>query len=224
MSALGIDFDGTICDVINDKPISGSFEGVKQMIERKFGIDLYIVIDPTEWRVEKSRWDWLRHQTFYSTTGISGTRIYTRYTQAQVAERRALTTYVSHRPQVIQALVGIVPNLYWFKPRDKDLEAFPNLRQPFVTICYGWPHVVDAILADWNDYHEGAFTTEIIGKSPYGIVCRDETLISAAVKAYQFALGVRLDDEDKLHLPDRWRIADYSTERNVLRVKVREVN
>lgn len=148
--------------------------------------------------------------------------VYGREKKAQVCQELGITHFIDDRPQVLETLVGIVPNLYWFKPREHDLAEFPNIRLPIVTLCYSWQHVVDTILADFNDFHEGDFTTEIVGKSPYGIVCRNESLVSAAVRAYQFAFNTTLDDEGKLYFPERCRIADYSRELNVLRIQIIE--
>jgi len=239
---LGIDFGGVICDrvgadgkivaefddeeVFKIEPVAGVHDSIASLVSRKFGPkNTFLISSALRIKTEINTRRWLMFQHFYELTYLPQEHVLIcrkRQEKAEICREVGITHFIDDRPQVLQTLIGVVPHLYWFQPRNQDLEEFPNLRQPFVTICYSWPHVVDAILADWNDYHEGSFTTEIVGRVPYGIVCRDETLISATVKAYQCAFGHQLSPIEILHLPDQLTIADYSTELNVLRVKVCE--
>lgn len=75
---------------------------------------------------------------------------------------------------------------------------------------------------DWNTHHEGAFTTEIVGHQAWGVVCGDETFISAARKAYECAFRTKLSLIEIAHLPDRLEIVDFFPDRNLLHLAVRD--
>ncbi len=240
LGKLGMDLGGVICDRV--KPdgqmvkdfltdyrdvteVDRSFWAIQKLVERLGKDNCFIVSSNMSAITELASRYWLTFRNFCGNTGFNPDHIFFcrgRELKAPICQELGITHFIDDRPQVLQALVGAVPSLYWFKPREQDLKDFPNLRLPAVTLCYSWQEIMDTLLSDWNDFHQGAFTTEIIGCEVWGVVCGDETFISAARKAYECAFHRKLSLIEIAHLPDRLTIVNFFTDRNLLRLAVRE--
>jgi hypothetical protein len=97
----------------------GAFESLARLV-LLFGGAVWIVSKAGQ-RIQANTERWLAHRDFYASTGISPDHIRfvrRRADKAAVCTELGITHFVDDRAEVLQYLVGIVPNLYLFGPQD----------------------------------------------------------------------------------------------------------
>jgi hypothetical protein len=133
-SRLGIDFGGVLIGASTDEASDGvsflsahhdaamsvppellAFETVAAAVSRTEGqVHLVSKCSP---RVEVLTRAWLTHHRFFDRTGVRRDQLVfvpKRPDKRVVAERLGLTHFVDDRLDVLEAMVGVVPNLLWF--------------------------------------------------------------------------------------------------------------
>jgi hypothetical protein len=130
MSVLGIDVGGVIISREGDggdtsffsdnylkTPASKDVLEVLSRIVPKF--EHTFIISKCGSKVQQKTLDWMSAQHFYHRTGISRQDFFfckTRPEKAGIAQRLGVTHYVDDRMDILNSMIGIVPNLFLFNP------------------------------------------------------------------------------------------------------------
>lgn len=131
---------GSLEDALNTPPYDGMFDVVPRLVE-KFGGEAWIVskCGPA---IQHKTLRWFEHHRFFERTGISPERVrfcLKRPDKAVHCRQLGITHFIDDRTDVLQAMMGVVPNLYLFGPQRKRI---PDSMQPVAT----WQAVADALL------------------------------------------------------------------------------
>jgi hypothetical protein len=138
MEALGVDVGGVISNCDTDQAglrlanpetylrtpfMPGMVPTLRRLVAERFGDRTYLV---SKCRVATQirTMEFLKHANFFEETGIAPEHVYfclERAEKAPIARRLRLTHFVDDRLEVLSHMVGIVPNLYLFKPDDNEV-------------------------------------------------------------------------------------------------------
>lgn len=159
---LGIDIGGVIIDPVNDNTdtsffgdnylattaVPGVFDALAAIVGEKFAGEAYIVSKCGQ-RVQEKSLHWLDHHSFEAKTGIlvpDHVRFCRkRSDKAPIASELGLTHFIDDKLEVLGYLVGIVPNLYLFNPREAELQRNSQFLR-HVTVVRSWPELQAQIL------------------------------------------------------------------------------
>ncbi|MGE0653978.1 MAG: hypothetical protein AB7P12_19855 [Alphaproteobacteria bacterium] len=160
MSALGIDIGGVIVVRVNDgselsffgdrylenPPISGAFEGIRELGQERFGENVHLVSRCRE-ETRRRTLAWFDHHGFWEATGLTRDRVHfcdERREKELVCARVGIDHFIDDHMDVLRQLPS-VPNRFLFRPEQQDLVEFASLLDT-VTIAQDWPSLVEAIL------------------------------------------------------------------------------
>ncbi|MEU4394718.1 hypothetical protein [Kribbella sp. NPDC023855] len=157
MNRLGIDIGRVIIDsppgqdtaffgadeaaVLRTPGVPGAFEAITRLVE---------LFDGQAWlvskcgpRIQQRSLNWLRHHDFFQRTGIPEANVrfcLRRPDKAIHCAELAITHFIDDKPDVHQALTGLVPHRYLFGPQ----RPIPTT----LTHTPDWPSAEAAITAD----------------------------------------------------------------------------
>ncbi len=141
---LGIDVGGVILDFIPhfDTPLSfrdgnyletpvvkDAIESISKLNASRFSQKIFLVSKHGPDGPGRIL-EWLRHQDFFSKTGIPETHFYPcaeRHEKATIVEKLGITHFVDDRAEVLGHMIGQVPNLYLFQSLDENPDHFKEI-------------------------------------------------------------------------------------------------
>ncbi len=152
---LGVDIGGVIIDRVNDNTDTSFFGNkylqtsavphafsVLQRLSGRFVGNLRLVSKCGQ-RTQDKTLDWLGHHRFFELTGIRPGDVHfcrERHQKAPICRELGITHFVDDRLEVLGHLVGIVPNLFLFRPQEKEVQKFKHhLSQ--VCRVESWPEI-----------------------------------------------------------------------------------
>ena len=107
-------------------PVSGVFEALRMLSERRFGSEIFVVYNATDVADQKIT-SWLQFHDFFVRTGILPDRV--KRTQngrnkLSVCQAFGATHFVDDRLEVLSHLVGKIENLYLLRPQQFEVEQY----------------------------------------------------------------------------------------------------
>jgi hypothetical protein len=159
--ALGVDIGGVIIGKVDDntdtsflsniylqtKAISGAFDALRQLVEKRFGKRVFLVSKCRRLGHDRT-FRWLEYHCFYEATGIDPANVRVcreRSDKARICEELGITHFVDDRLEVLGHLTQ-VKNLYLFQPSPEEVEQFSH----FLTrVCWvnSWEEILQRELA-----------------------------------------------------------------------------
>ena len=138
---IGVDIGGVIIDRANDNTdtsffsgnylkttaTKGVFEALRDLVEKKFGENVYIVSKCGK-NIQGKTLEWLNHHNFYTITGIRPEAVHfclERHQKAGICEKLGITHFIDDRLEILGSL-STVNTLYLFQPREEEI--LKNLR------------------------------------------------------------------------------------------------
>lgn len=123
---------GSLEDAMSTPPSPGAFDGVRTLVDLFQG-RAWLVSKCGE-NVQRKTRRWLRHWDFYEETGLNPQNLrfcLKRPEKAIHCRQLKLTHFIDDRPDVLQHLEGIVPNLYLFGEQPGE-DAAPDWLTPVI--------------------------------------------------------------------------------------------
>lgn len=119
-SFLGTSFD----EAMKSPATEGAVEAVAELVDR-FDGEVWIVskCGPS---VENKTKGWLKHQNFYRQTGLKRENLRfcrKRPDKAPICKQLQITHFVDDRADVLQHMIGVVPNLFLFGEQRDRVES-----------------------------------------------------------------------------------------------------
>jgi len=160
---LGVDIGGVIIDRVSEddasrtmRPggyagaatIDGALEAIGPLVCQRFHDRVWLISRCDEPR-ERVLAEWLERQNFFDSTGVPRHQVRfcrERREKAIICKELGVTHFIDDRLEVLGHLVGIVPHLYLFQSRARDVDEFGRFL-PHVRPMTRWRDVVDALLA-----------------------------------------------------------------------------
>jgi len=160
--AIGFDFGGVIIEPYPEtksesfenlkvKAIPGAFEAIREFVEF-FGPKNSFIVSKCGTTMEQRVSDWLRDNEFYKHTLLPSQNVFfcrERKDKAPICEKLQITHFVDDRVDVLQHMVGIVPNLYHFACEgfpDKTTEKSFNADAYNYTKVHSWKELLKIIV------------------------------------------------------------------------------
>ena len=109
---------GSLEDALNTPPYEGMFDVVPALV-RRFDGRVWIVSKCAP-RIQARTMQWLDHHRFFERTGIDSRNVrfcLRRPEKALHCREIGITHFIDDRTDVLQAMTGVVPNLYLFGPQ-----------------------------------------------------------------------------------------------------------
>jgi len=160
--AIGFDFGGVIIEPVPETKSESyeslrvnatpyAFEAVRELVEY-FGPKNSFIVSKCGTTMEQRVGEWLRDNDFYKRTSLPSQNVFfcrERKDKAPICEKLQITHFIDDRNDVLQHMVGIVPNLYHFV-----CEGFPDKtnEKPFnadaynYTKVYSWKELLKIII------------------------------------------------------------------------------
>lgn len=132
---------GSIEDALRTPPYEGMFDVVPALV-RKFDGRVWIVSKCGP-RVQQRTLQWFERHDFFGRTGIDSRNVrfcLQRPQKAQHCRELAITHFIDDRTDVLQAMRGVVQNLYLFGPQRVETVILPYHHAP------DWAAVARALL------------------------------------------------------------------------------
>lgn len=132
---------GSIEDALRTPPYEGMFDVVPALV-RKFDGRVWIVSKCGP-RVQQRTLQWFERHDFFGRTGIDSRNVrfcLQRPQKAQHCRELAITHFIDDRTDVLQAMRGVVQNLYLFGPQRVETVTLPYHHAP------DWAAVARALL------------------------------------------------------------------------------
>ena len=132
----------SIEDALRTPPYDGMFEVVPRLVS-KFAARVWI-ISKCGPRVQQRTCQWFEQHRFFERTGIDERNVRFCLQRPQKAVHCAelgITHFIDDRVDVLEPMLGIVPNLYLFGPQ----RAGTSVRPEFTPVL-GWQDVADVLL------------------------------------------------------------------------------
>lgn len=128
-------------------PVEDAFECIRVLVAECFGERSWVI---SKWResVKEKCLTWLRHYHFAEITGIPLGRVLfceTRADKVRMARERGITDFVDNKLEVLSPMVGIVPNLYLFRPSPREIVQYEAVL-PCVKVVNDWRDIVRHVL------------------------------------------------------------------------------
>lgn len=141
-SVLGVDIGGVIIDRVNDNTdtaffgnnylkttaVPDVFEVLTRLARGPFLGNLHLVSKCGQ-KVQDKSMHWLRHHRFFELTGMPETSVHfcrERHEKAPICRDLGITHFVDDRLEVLGHLIDIVPNLFLFRPQEKEKQKFQH--------------------------------------------------------------------------------------------------
>ena len=109
---------GSLEDALRTPPFEGMFDVVPRLVD-KFGGHVWI-ISKCGPRVQEKTRAWLRHHQFFERTGLDPGHLrfcLQRPQKALHCRELGITHFIDDRPDVLKAMIGVVPHLFLFGPQ-----------------------------------------------------------------------------------------------------------
>jgi hypothetical protein len=109
---------GTLEDALSTPPYEGMFDVVPRLVTRFEG--RVWIISKCGPRIQQRTLQWFERHRFFERTGIDRGNVRFCLERPQKAEHCAqlgITHFIDDREDVLQPMVGVVPNLYLFGPQ-----------------------------------------------------------------------------------------------------------
>ena len=109
---------GSLDDALSTPPYEGMFDVVPSLVSR-FDGQVWI-ISKCGRRIQERTMQWFDHHRFFERTGIDPLNVrfcLKRPDKALHCREIGITHFVDDRQDVLEAMVGLVPNLYLFGPQ-----------------------------------------------------------------------------------------------------------
>lgn len=137
-SFLGTTFD----EAMKSPATEGAMEAVKVLVE-EFSREVWIIskCGPS---VQNKTLGWLDHHAFFHQTGLKEENVRfcrARHEKAPICRTLGITHFVDDRLDVLEPMIGVVPNLYLFGEQNGDFSCPTS-----VLHTMNWEGVVDAII------------------------------------------------------------------------------
>ena len=137
----------TFTEAMKSLPDEGAIPATKQLV-KEFAGNVWIVskCGPS---VENKTKGWLKHWKFYEETGLGRTKVRfcrQRPDKAKICKQLRITHFVDDRLDVLEPMVGIVPNLYLFGEQREG-----TICPPWAVEVSDWTAVLDAIIPNRID-------------------------------------------------------------------------
>lgn len=132
------------------RAVHGAMRGTRQLVERWFQADVWLVSRCSEKTAAKVR-AWLEYHQFFRKTGIH--REYLRFClqdeeKTKIAQALRLTHFVDDRLVVLTTMYGKIPHLFLFRPTLEEqarYKALPEGQRTTITVVHSWRELVNAI-------------------------------------------------------------------------------
>lgn len=161
MDKIGIDIGGVIVLRVNDgsetsffgdrflenQPIEGAFEGIRRLVDERFGERVYLVSRCKE-ETQRRTLAWLEHYDFFKATGVKRENVrfcLERHEKDAVCAELGIDHFIDDHMDVLRQLPSVA-NRFLFRPATEDLFEFAALLHT-VTVADSWPELVEAVLA-----------------------------------------------------------------------------
>jgi hypothetical protein len=109
---------GTLDDALNTPPYDDMFDVVPALVEQFEG--RVWIVSKCGPRIQQRTLQWFEHHRFFERTGIARDRVrfcLKRPDKAIHCRELGITHFIDDRTDVLEAMIGIVPNLYLFGPQ-----------------------------------------------------------------------------------------------------------
>lgn len=159
MNILGLDVGGVILDFVpykdTDKDFGGpnyletpeitdAIESISKLNkESRFAGNIYLVskVKHDEFRIKS----WLEKHDFFTKTGIPEDHLFTckeRADKEAIVKRLGVTHFVDDRAEILETMVGLVPNLYQFQGLDENHADYAHVGDKLIKVH------------DWQDLYK----------------------------------------------------------------------
>jgi hypothetical protein len=159
--ALGVDIGGVIIDRVNDgtdtsffgenylrtTAVADAFETIRQLVERRFGEEVYLVSKCGR-RVQEKTLRWLGHHRFHELSGVLSEHVRfcrERHEKAPICEQLGITHFVDDRLEVLGHLTT-VSTLFLFQPQPDEVQRFAHHLSRVQQVS-SWQDIRAALLA-----------------------------------------------------------------------------
>ena len=119
---------GSLEDALRTPPFQGMFEVVPRLVD-KFAGHVWI-ISKCGPRVQEKTRAWLLHHQFFERTGLDPGHLrfcLQRPQKALHCRELGITHFIDDRPDVLEAMIGVVPQLFLFGLQRADIAPDPRL-------------------------------------------------------------------------------------------------
>lgn len=133
---------GSLEDALRTPPYEGMFDVVPQLVTQ-FAARVWI-ISKCGARVQQRTRDWFAHHRIFERTGIDPANVRFCLQRPQKATHCAalgITHFIDDRTDVLEPMLGVVPNLYLFGPQRQPLP----ITAPFIPVPT-WERVAQVLL------------------------------------------------------------------------------
>lgn len=159
---LGVDIGGVVIDRVSEDDesrtmgstgyagaatIDGALEAIGRLVRQRFHDRVWLISRCDEPR-ERVLSEWLERQNFFGSTGVPRRQVRfcrERHEKAIICKELGVTHFIDDRLEVLGHLVGIVPHLYLFQSRARDVDEFGRFL-PQVRPMNCWRDVANALL------------------------------------------------------------------------------
>ncbi len=125
----------------------GVFDCLKKLNDERFHGNIFLISKCTPWAKEKVS-AWFKDNDFYNKTGVKPENVFfcqERSEKEKICKENNITHFVDDRLEVLSYMIDKVPNLFLFKPNEKEVEEFKQFL-PKVIMVESWGEVLNNIL------------------------------------------------------------------------------
>jgi len=133
---------GSLEDALHTPPCEGMFAVVPRLVD-EFAGQVW-VISKCGPRVQEKTRAWLRYHQFFERTGVDPGRLrfcLQRPQKALHCRELGITHFIDDRPDVLEAMIGVVPHLFLFGLQRADIAPNPKL-----TPASNWAEIAKILL------------------------------------------------------------------------------
>lgn len=154
---LGIDIGNVIIDGANDlffgqrylsvPAVPQAMEVIGRLAFSRFPDGQVHLVSKCHSIIQAKTRDWLKEHHFFESTLVPAQNLHfclKRHEKAPIAKKLRLTHFIDDRLEVLSHMVGLVPNLYLFRPRERDLRKFRAILGA-VKVVQSWPEIEDLV-------------------------------------------------------------------------------
>ncbi len=128
-------------------PTKGAFRALRKLSLQRFYRRIYLISQCNE-EIQAIKLSWMLRHDFYSRSGIIPGHVrFVRKPEekAVVCKEVGATHYVDDRPSIVAHAIGIVPNLFLFRPDPAELGKHPELMLAAREV-EDWKHLLPLLL------------------------------------------------------------------------------
>lgn len=159
---LGLDFGGVILDFIrynntdlsfksenylNTPEVERAIDSIRKLNQSKFKGNIYLVSKHGP-EGPKRILEWIHHKNFFNVTGIPEDHFYPcaeRHEKEGIVRKLGVTHFVDDRAEVLEHMIGTVPNLYLFQNLAENKEEFAHTHDK-MTFVESWDELLPLLL------------------------------------------------------------------------------